>query len=188
MFKDVYTAIKQRLNDISDWKNDLDWYLHQYDQDGEEVLYTTPAIYIEFGPVEWNTYPDNRQRGVMEFRIHLVNESDYDNDQRVLDPAINHLGQEAEIFRGLQGWGCKLSYIPEYSALSGTDNDVVLLNDVVRIRTEPDHELSNLLISIQTFQCNVYDYNALPQWQYITAQLEADVQIATHITDPFHPS
>lgn len=187
MFKDVYTALKQRLNTELDWKNELDWYLHQYDQDGEEVIYTTPAVFVEFVTVEWNTYPDNRQRGVMEFRIHLVNECNYDTDQRILDATLNHLGQESEVFRALMGWGCKLSYITAYAALNGTDNDAVLINDIIRTRTDPDHELSNLLVSVQTFQANVYDYNALPQWQSIVATLNLQAALAEHITDPFTP-
>lgn len=178
----VYSAIKKRLAaQVLPLPKYVDWYYAQYledeMEDGGQLLWQTPALFVEFLPIEWETRPQNIQTSTLRFNTHLVNESFYDNDQRVLDAAVNHLGQESSVFVALMNWRCMLSYVPGFEALADTANDRVLLESIVRESSEPDHTMRRQLVGVQRFACRIYDYSAQPQWAQVLAALSLDVQI-----------
>ncbi len=185
MLKEVYKAIKKAIGDQIDGINDLDWYLGQYDQDGDNTLYTTPAVYIEFQPMDWEQLKVGVQACNLMVSIHAVNASLYDTDQRILDAASNHLELENSVYRALQGFRCMLSYLPEYAGLAGGANDRVLLESMVRQRTYPDHDINRLLVSVQEFKTRIYDYSAEPQYQEVIANLNLTAEKATIVEPPF---
>lgn len=180
----VYSALKKRLT-ADTAPAYLDWYYGQYDeaemQDGGELLWTTPAQFVEFLPIEWETRPGNIQAANLRFHVHLVNESYEQDDKRILDAALNHLGQESNVFKSLMNFRCLLSYVPGFEALADTDQDRVLIESIVRESTDPDHTMRRQLVSVQRFACRIFDYSATPNWATVLAQLALDVQKVDHL-------
>jgi hypothetical protein len=185
MLKLVYMAVKKRLGarllDVR-W---IDWYLNQYAQEGEQSLWTTPALFIEFPPLDWRKLGNGVQVSDATMLVHLVNETHYDDDKRIIADVPGHLEEEAEVYAALEGFRCKLSYLDEYASLAGQPEDRVLMETTVRLRTYPDHDMSRLLVSVQEFTTRIYDYGATPEWQQVTAALQADVQKAATVAPPF---
>ncbi len=175
----AYSAIKKRLIEKVNPKY-VDFYYGQYlEEDMDEtapILWQTPAHFIEFAPIRWKTLGGNIQSSAIEFNHHLVNESYYDDDKRVLDSALGHLTQESQVFQALMNWRCMLSYVPGYEGLTDTADDRVLLESIVRTASEPDHTLRRQLVAVQQFTCTIYDYSATKQWTSILATLQLDVQ------------
>lgn len=185
MLKDVYQAIKKRLGEEIPALAWIDWYLAQYAQEGEQALWTTPACFIEFLPLDWQTLGSGVQASNVMLQIHLVNETHYDDDKRVLDATIGHLAQAQQVYTALHNWRCMMSYVDEYAALEGTENDRVLLESMVRVRTYPDHDMSRLLVAVQEFTMRIYDYDAQLQWQDVLASLDLQVEKAAIIEPPY---
>lgn len=181
----VYAALKKRL-DTECQPRYIDWFMGQYLEDeaeeGGQLLWDTPAQFVEFMPVSWQTLLTNVQVCDLAFNVHLVNDSYFDNDARVLDPTLNHLGQETAVFRALMNWRCMLSYVPGFEALAGTANDRVLMESVVRESTEPDHNMRRQLVSVQRFTCRVYDYGATKTWVSVLAALAVDTEIVDNLS------
>ena len=170
--KYIYKLLKQRIAEISNLKEVL-WFNGQYNQTGEQTLYVDRAAYIEFMPVAWQTRGQLMQEAVLEFDVHLVTETLGDNDERILDADVAHLDLLQEIFLKLQGWQAQLSDLPEFA---GMTNSPKIINSIVRTGTTPDHTLSNLLISVQRFQCTVFDINAVPVYTPVTVALNLIVE------------
>lgn len=185
MMKEVYQAFKQRLSSEITELNWVDWYLNQYAQEGEQSMWTTPAAFVEFMPIDWQMLSNGVQSSNVMFQIHLVNESQYDDDQRMTDVQINHLGMERDVYLSMQNWRCMISYLPRYADLADTPADRVLIESTVRVRTYPDHEMNRMLVSVQEFITRIYDYSAQPQWQSVLAELDLKVQKATIISPPY---
>jgi hypothetical protein len=176
MIKEHYQALKQRLFEIPDVKI-IDWYMGQDESlEGNNLVWGTPAIYIEFDPIQWQTLGNGIQRGTMTFNIRLVTDSLHDSDQKLFDTfAIDHFAFTQSLFTQMMNWRCNASYLPQFGQLLGTNEDVVLMESVVRLNTTPIHEVSDLLRTVQTFTCVVYDYSAVKQWQTIVANIQYDV-------------
>jgi len=175
----IYAALKKRLAEKVEPKL-IDWFLGQYMEDdmedGGALLWNTPTIFLEFLPVDWETRPGNLQTATLRLNAHLVNDTLYDNDQRILDATINHLGMESAVFVALMNWRCLLSYVPGFEALAGEPEDRVLIESMVRNTSEPDHAMRKQLVSVQGFSSRVFDYSATPQWQTVLATLQLDIQ------------
>jgi len=185
MLKDVYQALKKRISEEIPAITWIDWYLAQYDQEGEQAMWTTPAAFIEFLPLDWQSLGSGVQASNVMLQVHLVNETHYDDEKRMLDATINHLGQAQDIYKALHNWRCMLSYVDEYAALAGTENDRVLLESMVRVRTYPDHNMSRMLVAVQEFTMRIYDYDAQIQWQEVVAALDLQVEKADVIESPY---
>lgn len=171
--KYIYLLLKQRLLEILDLKEVL-WYNGQYDQIGEQSLYVDTAAYIEFLPIEWTTKGKQYQEAVLQFNIHLLTESVGDNDERILDADVNHFGLLQDVFQKLQGWNADLKDLPEFSNLQ---NSPKIINSIVRTGMQPDNGLSNLIVTIQSFQCTVFDYQSVPQYTAVQADLNLSAEI-----------
>lgn len=180
----VYQALKKRINEKVSPKY-TDWYMGQYlepdEEDGGALLWDTPAVFVEFPPIAWQTLGGSVQAADMSMNIHLVNDSYFDTDQRVTDPILNHFGLEGNVFKAMMNWRCMLSYVPGFEALAGTDNDRVLIESVVRLNTDVDHGARRQFVSVQTFSSRIYDYSATKQWVNVLAALELDVIKVNHL-------
>lgn len=174
----VYAALKARLLEECNPQY-LDWYMGQYleeeAEDGGQLLWATPAQFIEFLPIQWQTLPGNVQVADLQFNVHLVNDSVFDTDARMLDTTLNHLGQEGAVFRALMNWRAMLHDVPGMDTLEGTSADRVLIESLVRTSTDPDHNLRRQLVSVQSFTSRVYDYSATKQWVQVMATLDLEV-------------
>lgn len=175
----VYSALKARLTERTAPKY-IDWYTGQYSEDemadGGELLWDTPAQFIEFLPVDWKTLgANNVQCAVLGFAVHLCNHTFDTDDRRITDVTLGHFAKESAIFVALMNWRAMMSDVPGLEALAGTPNDRVLIESIVRTGTEPDHNIRRQMVSVQTFQTKIYDYSAEPQWQTVVASLQIEV-------------
>jgi hypothetical protein len=170
----VYQALKKRLAAATEPAY-IDWYMGQYlepeAEEGGQLLWQTPAQFVEFQPVDWQTLGNGAQAANVRFNVHLVNDTYFDDDRRVTDATLGHLVQEASVYAALQNWRCLLSYVPGLEALEDTPNDRVLIESIVRERTDPDHNLNRQIVSVQGFACRVYDYGAVKNWVEVMANL-----------------
>jgi hypothetical protein len=180
----VYQALKKRLSEVTT-PDYVDWYMGQYleadAEDGGQLLWGTPAQFIEFLPVQWQTLGNNVQAANTKFNIHLVNDCYHDDDKRITDAALGHLVQEAAVYAALQNWRCLMSYVPGLEALADTPNDRVLIESITRESTDPDHNMGRQIVSVQGFACRIYDYGAVKNWVEVLATLQETVIKVDHL-------
>lgn len=159
MFDFYYKAIQKRLSEKVSELELVDYWLGETLDNEGNLLYTTPVALIEFLPIDWQSNSSIKvQYGTLYFRVHLINETRYDDDRRITDDVLGHHRLERDIYKALDNFGCKVGYIPEFA--NSAIKDITLINDITRTRSEPDHALSPYLHSIQTFNTQVQDVSA----------------------------
>lgn len=169
----IYELLKQRLIQITALK-DVSWYTGQYAQNGGQSLFVDAAAYIEFMPISWQTKGKNVQEAVLEFDIHTMSEAITEDDERVLNIDIAHLDLVQQVYAKLQNYQASLSDLPAFAAMA---NPPQVINSIVRVGTTPDHNFTNLLVTVQKFQCTVQDLTVIPQGTPTQAALQANVII-----------
>lgn len=150
MLSAVYLGLKTRLGVIPDVE-EIDYYLGQYEQ-GERgsVLYTEEALFIEFLPISWETLRNKVQKAVLTFRIHAVSACVYDDEDRILGTGVlDHMGLVSQVFQQLQNFR-----IIEPSGQ-------VILESIVRVQEEPNHDLDVVIATVQEFNATMFDYSAM---------------------------
>lgn len=193
MFVLPYQAIANRLGtELSGIAPLIQCYLGEPAQDGEgNLLYTTPAVFIKFSPVRTQSRLiafglPSIQYGEMEVTVILIDDCVYDDDRRILDTGLNHLAKAEAIYLALQNFSPLLSDLPGNSALLGTQEDAVIFNEMERVGITPDHGISNLLRTEQTFRCVANDLSALPGYIEILRNLDLALSLEVTIDDlPF---
>lgn len=184
----IYMALKQRLLDSLDWLEYVDYFYMQYTDAEGAMVRRTPSVFIEFMPIDWRQNGLKVQTGTQYIAIHLVSESGYDNEERILDTmATKHFERESQVFAALAGFRPKMSYLAEYASLQNTEDDKQIFESLVRMNTNADHDLTPFLVSVQTFAASIYDYSALklPAGQVANVTLETDAMYSETIDPPF---
>lgn len=174
--KELYLLIKNRIAEVQELET-VDWYTGQDEQLGDQVIRVARAAYIEFLPLDWEMLGGRVQRALAEFEIRFVQTHLLDGDQPVVDGIANHFGIASDIYKKLQSWEGLLSDLSGMNALAGTANDFQLINSIDRTAFVPQHNLSNLWVTVQRFQATVYDYNAVKAYQQVTANLNLNVNV-----------
>ena len=171
MFKYYFQLIQQQIKTVSELK-EVEWYMGQFEQSGEQVLFTTPGAYIEFDTLAMDQLACKTQESIISFSVYLVNESVYDDSKRVTDDTINHLGLLDDIYQALTHYKGMLSDLPSFVSIKNTSADRVVVNTLTRTNVQFIHELSNLVISVQTFKGVFRDISAAPEFQKVSATLK----------------
>jgi hypothetical protein len=178
MLREIYLLLKNHLSATVTALKYIDWDLGQYNQAGEDYVLTTPSAYISFAPITWNTRPGQSQQAILNFTITLVSDTVYGTEQDMTDQDfIDHLGIEGEMHAAFAAKRFLLSELQEFAALAGTDNDRVMIETISRTSSDPHSELSNLIVTSQTFQTNIHDYGAVKSFQTVLAQLRCDITV-----------
>jgi hypothetical protein len=150
-----YQLLKAQLAQLNMFEQ-IDLYLEQYEQEGEQ--FATPAVFVEFMPIEWQSYTQRQQKGLLTFRTHLVIQTLYGDEQVYIDQAnlvqLPYLAQE--VYKALH---CRSLNIVSL----GTPIDCVLLGNICRVRTEWHHCIGNLAVHIDTWQAQTLDTFAMPE-------------------------
>lgn len=166
MFKYAFLLLKQKLEAISGIPKVM-WYASQYDEEMDEAVFYCPACYIEFMPMEFDQGGLQVQGADMVFRVHLFTE--YYNDD---DTLLSHFDLGDEIYRTLEGSVAKLSDLPAYANLAGTDQDIAVLNRISRIGIIPDHSVTNTSVTVQEFRCRAIDLAAAIRYILVNADVD----------------
>lgn len=168
-----YEVKKRRLQSNIAQLKEVDWFLNQYDPQGNNTIYTTPGVYIEYLPMQTESLARKLQQAPVTFRVHLVTNSVYDTGKRVKkDSDWDHASLLDKVFGQLYGFSGRLSDLAEFAALKGTPSDFKLFNSIDRINLVPPHNFAGLMVTVQEFQCLMYDHTANPSFQKLTADLE----------------
>ena len=69
MFKYYFQLIQQQIKTINELK-EVEWYMGQFEQTGEQVLYTTPAVYIEFDSLSMEQLARKTQQTTVSFSVY----------------------------------------------------------------------------------------------------------------------
>lgn len=151
----AYKAIKKRLNDaIPEVSGRIHWYNSLLADDQAEPVFQTPTLFIEFAEtsmIELKGYK-NVQGGRLSFSIHCVEQFNYDDDA-----VLNALSIADKVHRALYKRDFRLSELPEFLSLQGTDKDWLLLSTIVRTAVSADHRHVNLADSVVRFSCEAVD-------------------------------
>jgi hypothetical protein len=70
---------------------------------------------------------------------------------------LNALSIADKVYRALHKRDFKLSELPSFGALAGTNKDLVLLSTIVRTAVSADHRHVNLADSVVRFSCEAID-------------------------------
>jgi len=170
ILKNLYQLIKQRLTTNLD-ANEVAWFYGQYEQNEENHWYTGYGIYIEFTRFPINLNGQGYQDAEVEMRIHLAQACYYDNDDRVTDQAVDHLGKIEELNKTLTGAEAWLSEIPGNENLKGTKDDFLVYNQLEPVELEPDHRFRNVLATIIRYRCNAFERSNVKyiDWRQVNA-------------------
>lgn len=159
MIIESYLAIKKRLSELLEIAQ-VDWFYDQYSESADgNLVYVTPAVYVEFQPIEFQQRGGLTQTSVLDVVIHVVSSSGYGaEDMRQTQDTdgltIQHLTLVKLVHKKLQGFGCAYNYLTGYT---NADN---LISGMVRRSMEVDHALSPFVITKMTFQFHAYDCDA----------------------------
>lgn len=172
MFTYPYQIIKLKLEtDVTELRL-VEWYTGQDDlADKNSSIKAAPLVLIQFPPVETENLSSLRvQSAVTFFDVILITESLHDGDKRMKKDSPNdHMRIFDKIFRSLQGFGAKASYLPEFVGLLDSPLDQRMFNSLSRIAATPPHApLKALMRSVQRFQGKFYDHASLQSYTTIT--------------------
>lgn len=138
----------------------------QYEDDEGNPLWDAPAALIEMVSIDWeDDVPRREQYGLLNFRIHIVSDTGYEDTKRRL--ATTHHTKVAYVAKALRNIVVKLSDLD-------IELEGILMNKISRKNTEFVNELSENVVTILGFDTLLVDYSAIPQY--------ADV-LATHQTN-----
>ncbi|MEY4904421.1 MAG: hypothetical protein RLZZ292_2236, partial [Bacteroidota bacterium] len=173
----IYDNVPQQIA-----STDLNLFTGQLaDNETGELLYITPCTLIELVNVDWESQPNRVQRGLMRVRVHVIDETNYEGDERVIGAYINHSEREQAHYKALQLKAMSLGKLPGMSALIGTPSDVPILSNLNRSRTLYDHNIGPFLHTILEFTCYVYDYSAQPETISALINPEANVELVASL-------
>jgi hypothetical protein len=150
------------------------WYNGQYDQNGDQTLFEQAVCFLEFMPLNFLRGHLDAQMAVVQFDVHIVQESIGGDDDRVI--GIDHLEKVDDVFLALQSFSAKVEDVPGYV---GLPDNTVLINPIVRVGLSPDHRMSNILASVMRFETSAWFYNAVKVGQPVNVSLQLQTIVQT---------
>lgn len=181
MFTYPYQILKLRLQtDVTELR-EIEWYT---DQDTRKAMIkASPALYIEFLDNQPRAMGGHRiQSAASDFNLHLLTECLFDDDKRIKkDQPLDHMRIFDKIFRSMEGFAAKISFLPEFVALLNTTNDQRIIGSIDRVAITAPHVIQKKMMkSVQRFSGIIYDHAAAEQYTSITnppAEISATVSV-----------
>lgn len=171
MKKQLYLAIIDRLKDIPGADDEplfkhFDLWNQQVEFIEQETPFQTPAVFVEFLPLQWRTLGNRVQDADLTTRLHIVTEwhsltADYTPDEEQ-ELALAYLDIVDSVVAALQGFSAPNT------------------NTWMRTKTIPNHNHERFVDSVEEYICKVTDNSAntpmtgvdgnviVPSKQYIT--------------------
>lgn len=141
----IYQTIRTAVLAVTDANNNsvvghVDIWNRQLDLIEEEQPFDTPAVFIEFGDISWQTLPHGRREAVVAVKLHVV------TDSRVgrWDDAMARLSLLDDLYAALFG----LTYSDSY----GNAMDSLTL-----AASHTDHYFDELQDNTETYSCHITD-------------------------------
>lgn len=139
------------------------------DKDG--LLLASQGAYITFFPNAPHTLSGTKiQSAATQFEILLLTECMLEGGKRLKkDQPLDHMRIFDKIFKSLQGFSSKLSYLPEFALLAGTENDQKVMASVNRISIPAMPQLyrRSFMRSVQRFSALMFDHGGATLYETI---------------------
>ncbi|MDR1370924.1 MAG: hypothetical protein LBJ72_12505 [Dysgonamonadaceae bacterium] len=168
MRKFIYQSIIEKLKEIKDesgnpvilhfdiWNNNL-----VYIQ--EEQAFYTPAVFIEFQPIQWRHQGGGAREAAVGIVLHVVTQRNEPtlNDGRYEERALRFFDLLTDINRVLHGH-FKSGVEFGHDALTATQSNT-------------DHDFDELQENIEIFTCHAQDVSAMPVKQTISTSVKINI-------------
>lgn len=162
MFSQLFTAIKTRLNEITDDQSipvfkQIDYFNNQYSFEENYKLMKFPHVYVEFSEPVWSPLGKRVQQATINVTLHI--------GSRTLNPAdVSHL----ELIGIINYW---------ITGLSGTG-----FSSFSRIGTVADQDHDEVTVHRSTFKTVVKDRSGVRVYQAVEpGTLEIIPEVVDHV-------
>lgn len=191
-----FQILKQRLAaDVYELR-EVELYTGQdstTDKDG--LLTAAPGLYLTFLPNTPRTMTGPKiQSAVTQFEAMLLTECLLEGEKRIRkDNPQDHMIIFDKVYKSLQGFSAKISFLPDFVALSNTVNDqrVMASIDRIAIPVMPHIARKSMMKSVQRFSAVFYDHGALKQYTThspkppLELEAEVELQVLSTFTEVF---
>jgi hypothetical protein len=180
MTSEIYLALEKQLQAQVPLLKEIEWYAEQYnDTNDGNLVWIEPCVFLEFLPVAWEQLGDIKiQGGTLITKVHIVTESAYEDKKRFT--AHHHLQIDRAVFHALQGFACMLSFTPGLEQYENTPDDHAIINTMIRTSSESEHTLSKFIVTIQTYECYVYDLSFIAASSNQQTEVTATLDLTIH--------
>jgi len=159
-------AIHNTLSELRNAQNKpifktVEEFFGQYEDEDGNPLWDAPAALIELQQIDWqDDVPRQEQYGDFAFRIHIVDDTGYEDVKRRLGTSHHtHTAIAAKAFRN--------------KVVTLADLDIpaegILMNRISRTQTTFVNELSENVVTVLGFSTILVDYSNIPQYADIMA-------------------
>jgi|GEM_PF-2251229 len=165
MLKEVFQGLQNRVMQPGGVQPQMfkhfDWYNDQYDLNPAtqklQVPFLTPAVFVEFLPYTPQSLSRRVQLIPLNFRLHLVSDI-YSHSRAGMAEqaaALSHIDLANALHHLIHGH----HYLIPANAALGLPARAVY-NTCARVRQEPDHAYSNLVVCLMEYRTIAFDYSA----------------------------
>lgn len=149
MKKQLYLAIKNRLKNIPGADGEplfkhFDLWNQQVEFIEQETPFQTPAIFVEFQPLQWRTLGNRVQDADLTTRLHIVTEWNA--------LTADYAPEEEEALEYLEIVDSVVTAMHEFTAPN--------TNTWMRTQTIPNHNHERYVDSVEEYICKVVDNSA----------------------------
>jgi hypothetical protein len=195
MFTYPLEIIKKHAQATIPELREIDMYLEQdSESDKKTGLFTAPALFIDFSIVgSMRQHGPQIQSAIVDITFHLLTECLVEKGTTRMKKVTpkDHMTIFDKIYKNFNGFGSKLSFLTEFSALADTDSDMTIMNSLTRREQSILKRFRKAMMkSTQTFRCVVYDQSALIEYTSPTPNLDLsfildDIEGARTFDDSF---
>lgn len=170
MTRSIYQALDRRIRETP-YVKIVDWYMEQYSGGDDNLVLNTPAVFLEFAPVDWVSGASGRELWTeMRLTVHIVTESAYEDKQRFI--ITDHFDVQESILEALHMWECNVQYITD-----NTEDTEMLINTMTLESSSSEHQLSEFVVTKLIFSAIVYNRNIQLQIEKQTSTVTTAVQV-----------
>jgi len=169
MRKFIYNSIVAKLQTITDqneqpvikhfdiWNNNIEYI-------DEEQPFNTPAVFVEFQPIEWRHMGGGMREAAVNIVLHVIT-------QHNMPTASGLLPYSAEAFDFFE----LLTAINACLHAHAKQSPAFIHDSLTAVRSTTDHDCAELRHDTETFCCHVTDMSAKKQPQTITVTPEIKI-------------
>lgn len=170
MIATLFKSIADRLESEMPELKDIQLFSGQYENPEENMPINPPAVYVEFGDIDWSNLGNGSQQGNFTLRLHFVSQHmmpAYSKNKPGLlnDYDVNVLQQTEKLHRALHRW----------APLDTEGNPIS--QPLMRSRTIPDNRPDALHIWITEFVSMGIDNSANPYNNMTSVEVSADIDV-----------
>lgn len=137
MRKVIYNAIQEALATIPDVKTVGLWN-NQVSYAEEEQPFEVPAVFIEFGTIDWRDFLCGTREAVIDVKLHVVTDS-----------RVSPWSDTLATFDLIDTIHAKLH------ALHSVEEDGSVMDSLTAIQSITDHDFDELQDNVEVYECHV---------------------------------